>query len=324
MRLQPGFVRGALALVVIAAAACRAERGSSDANGGAERAGRATGADTAAVSRAPADSGIPADSLGAAIRRGLALMMHAPDSLPAHAPGKISCTNCHLQAGRSPDASSLVGTFARYPKYLERTGAVVGLADRINYCFTRSLAGTKLPPDSREMQDIIAYLAFLSRGIPVGSHAADGAGGRELPQLVGDTVRGAEVYRTACAACHGPDGEGLPGFPALWGPKSYSVGASMARQGRAASFIWNNMPFGNPRSLTEQQAFDVAAYINSKPRPDSPGKELDWPHGGAPKDVPYDLRSGHRAYKSPPLLPRANAAGAIVPAPRSVVRGTED
>jgi thiosulfate dehydrogenase len=141
-----------------------------------------------------------------------------------------------------------------------------------------------------------------------------------MPDLVGDTARGAEVYRTTCAACHGPDGQGNPGFPALWGARSYSVGASMARQERAAAFIWHNMPFGKPRSLTQQQAFDVAAYINAKPRPDLPGKENDWPHGGAPKDVPYDTRSGHRAYLPPPLLPRANAAGAIVPPPPSVVR----
>ena len=266
--------------------------------------------------RPPADSEIPADSLGASIRRGLALVLHTADSLPRYAPGKISCTNCHVGAGRNGDAAPLTGSYARFPKYMDRTGAVVGLADRVNYCFTRSLAGTKLPPDSREMADILAYIAFISRGVPVGVKTHGAGGLVAMPRLVGNEARGREVFRTTCAACHGPDGQGGPGVPAVWGPRSYSVGASMAREERAASFIWHNMPYGRPKSLTPQQAFDVAAFINAQPRPDSPGKEHDWPLGGVPPDVPYDTRSGHRAYRAPPLLPRANAPDAIVPPPQ--------
>jgi thiosulfate dehydrogenase len=93
----------------------------------------------------------------------------------------------------------------------------------------------------------------------------------------------------------------------------------MSRQTKAASFIWHNMPFGQPKTLTPQEAFDVAAYITSQPRLDSPGKENDWPAGGAPKDVPYATQ-GHSAFLSPPLLPRRNATGAIVPRPRPVAR----
>jgi hypothetical protein len=125
--------------------------------------------------RPPADSEIPRDSLGASIRRGLALLRDTPDSLPAHAPGRIGCANCHLDGGRSPVAAPLAGSHARFPKYMPRSGGVIGLADRVNYCFTRSLAGRRLPHESREMQDILAYLAFLSRGVPVG--AASGCPG---------------------------------------------------------------------------------------------------------------------------------------------------
>jgi thiosulfate dehydrogenase len=284
----------------------------------AHSAGGVVGFD-AATWQPPADSEIPKDSLGASIRRGLALIVHTHDSLPAYAPGNINCTNCHLQEGREVDAIPLAGTRARFPKYMDRAGAVVDLTDRVNYCFTRSLAGVKLPSDSREMEDILAYLTFLSRGVPVGARTRGAEGLAKMPALVSDTGRGAQVYRTICVACHGPDGGGLPGFPALWGPRSYSVGASMARTERAASFIWHNMPYGRPKSLTPQQASDVAAYIDSKPRPDSPGKEDDWPAGGAPRDVPYDLRSGHRAHLPPPLIDRANVEGAVVPRPRSVM-----
>ena len=108
--------------------------------------------------------------------------------------------------------------------------------------------------------------------------------------------------------------------PALWGPKSFSIGASMARQERAASFIKNNMPFDRPGALSNQQAYDVAAYITSMSRPDSPGKGDDWPNGGVPNDVPYDTK-GHKAFRPPKVLPRTtNAAAAMVPVPASVIR----
>lgn len=276
--------------------------------------------------RTPTDAEIPNDSLGASIRRGLALIQHTADSLPRYAPGRISCTNCHLNAGRNVDAAPLTGSYARFPKYLDRSGAVIGLADRVNYCFTRSLAGNRLPTDSREMQDILTYLAFLSRGVPHGE-GDQLPGAKGLPAVdvsgVGDRARGAEVYAGKCQSCHGPNGEGNPdippGVPALWGPKSFSIGASMARQSKAVQFIWHNMPWGAGKTLTPQEALDVAAYMTSQPRPDSPGKESDWPFGGAPADVPYATK-GRAAYLPPPLLPRPNPAGALVPAPPTVSR----
>jgi thiosulfate dehydrogenase len=73
------------------------------------------------------------------------------------------------------------------------------------------------------------------------------------------------------------------------------------------------MPFDKPGTLTDQQAFDVAAYIDALPRPDSPGKELDWPKGGAPEDVPY-VTKGRTPRTVTPVLPR-RAEGAIVPVP---------
>jgi thiosulfate dehydrogenase len=165
------------------------------------------------------------------------------------------------------------------------------------------------------MEDILAYLAFLSTGVPTGTRTPGADGLVKMAALVGDTARGAAQYARTCAACHGADGQGGVGrVPALWGSRSYSVGASMAREERAASFIWHNMPLGQGRSLTPQQAYDLSAYINAQPRPDSPGKERDWPAGGAPKDVPYRT-AGHEPYRPPPLLPRRDPAGAVVPKP---------
>ncbi len=262
------------------------------------------------------EADIPADSAGAAIRRGLYLLRFTPESLPAYAPGSLRCTSCHQDDGIKPTAAPLTGSHARFPKYMPRSGAVIALADRVNYCFTRSLAGNSLPVESREMTDILAYLAFISKDIPVGTKIAGADGLISMPDtLVGDVARGEALFTSkTCASCHGATGAGNGPIPALWGAGSYSVGASMTRLERAASFIKHNMPQTAPGTLTAQEAFDLSAYINSHPRPDSPGKEGDWPMGGAPADVPYDTK-GHKASNAPPLLPRANPRGALVPNP---------
>lgn len=260
----------------------------------------------------PSEAEIPADSLGASIRRGLALLRFTPESLPNYALSSLRCTSCHQQDGRKLTSAPLTGSHARFPKYLTRSGAVIGLADRVNYCFTRSLAGNPLPVNSREMQDILSYLAFISRGVPVGYKLAGADGLTPMKDtLSGDIARGQAVFSGTCAVCHGAEGQGTPpAIPPLWGPKSYSIGASMAREERAASFIQHNMPQTNPGTLTPQQAFDVAAFVNSHPRPDSPGKEKDWPAGGAPRDTPYATH-GHVAFRPPPsLLSRQRARGA--------------
>lgn len=251
--------------------------------------------------------------MGASIRRGLALVEHTPDSLPAYVGGNLRCTSCHLDRGLRPNAAPLTGVHGRYPRYLDRSGAVVPIEDRVNYCFTRSLAGRALPTRSREMVDIVAYLSFISRGVEGGGRV-NGEGMPKMAALTADTTRGREVYAGTCAKCHGADGAGLAAVPALWGAKSYSIGASMARVERAASFVRHNMPFDQPGTLNDQQAFDVAGYINSQPRPDSPGKELDWPNGGAPGDVPYATK-GHTPGQAIAVLPRRHRDGAMVPIP---------
>jgi thiosulfate dehydrogenase len=274
--------------------------------------------------RPPTEADIPNDSLGASIRRGLYLLRFTPESLPAYATSSLRCTSCHQNDGTKATAAPLTGAHARYPKYMPRSGAVIGLADRVNYCFTRSLAGNLLPTDSRQMNDILAYLAFISHDVPVGTKIAGTDGLVSMKDtLVGDLTRGETVFKRECVACHQAEGQGNGPIPALWGPRSFSIGASMAREERAASFIWHNMPQSKPGSLTPQEAFDVAAFVNSHPRPDSPGKETDWPTGGAPKDVPYATfaHSPHRPPAS--LIARREAERAIVPKPPVVDGGAK-
>ncbi len=232
----------------------------------------------------------PETPLGRAAQRGLAILDATRDSLPAQAGNALRCTSCHLDGGRRPHAMPWVGVTARYPQYRSRAGAVLTVEDRVQECIERSLAGQRLPNDDPRLRAILAYFAHLSRGVPVGSRVP-GQGVDSATASPPDLRRGQQVYATQCARCHGSDGLGLPGLPPVWGPHSYTIAAGMARVQMAAAFIKRNMPFDAPGSLTDQQAVDVAAYINAQSRPDFAPKLGDWPNGDAPPDVPFRPRS---------------------------------
>ncbi len=236
--------------------------------------------------RVPMESEITDSVTLASVRRGRALIHSTRDSLPSMVRSSLNCANCHFVDGTQKDAMPLVGAYARFPQYRSRSGKVDLIENRINDCFVRSLNGKALSMQSAEMRDIVAYLAFLSRGFPVGAEM-EGQAVPALDPLKGDTTRGRAVFAAKCVVCHGPDGQGTKVAPPLWGPKSFNIGAGMARLQSAARFIHQLMPHDKPGTLTPQQAFDVASYVVSRPRPDFPGKEKDWPHGGAPSDVAY-------------------------------------
>jgi thiosulfate dehydrogenase len=153
-----------------------------------------------------------------------------------------------------------------------------------------------------------------------------GLGAGKMPELkrAADPARGKAVYARACSACHGPDGRGIPrthpivdlGYmiPPLWGPDSFNDGAGMARLITAANFIHFNMPHGadylNPQ-LTATQAWDVAAYMISQPRPAKPNLDRDFPDLlQKPVDTPYGPyadKFSERQHKYGPFAPIRNA-----------------
>lgn len=213
--------------------------------------------------------------------RGRAILTATRDSLPRNVGNSLRCASCHLDNGLRPNAMPWIGSYARFPQYRARSGKVDLIEDRVNDCFERSMNGKALPAGGRDMRDIVAYLAFLSRGIPVGAEM-EGQGLARLRPLAGDTNRGVALFASTCARCHGPGGQGTSIAPPLWGPHSYNVGAGMASVVTAASFIHALMPIDRARRLNEQQAFDIAAYINSRPRPLFKKKAQDFPRGGRP------------------------------------------
>lgn len=211
----------------------------------------------------------------------------------------LACASCHLESGAKPGTLSLVETASRYPRPSGRDGGVRDLRDRINGCMVRSMNGRELPRDSVEMIAMEAYINHLGERFAALSESrrvvTEQAAFAE-PDRAADPEAGHLVYTERCEVCHGANGEGLLAtaepsdgylFPALWGPDSYNDGAGMHRVLTAAAFIKARMPLGQA-DLTDDQAYDVAAYINSHPRPAMGGLERDYPDlRTKPVDSPY-------------------------------------
>ncbi|NGZ02463.1 MAG: cytochrome C [Nitrospira sp. WS238] len=235
----------------------------------------------------PSPETIPGDLRGEQIRLGYKMIVDTQEYGKRYVGNALTCTNCHLDGGLNPNSASFVGISALYPYYRERAGRQVTLADRINECFERSMNGKPLPPDSVKLTGIVAYIEWLSQNVPTGSSVP----WRGIPRLASthrpDPLNGRKVYEQKCVFCHGSDGQGTMTAPPVWGPRSYNIGAGMARVSVAAAFIKANMPRGWGWTLTDEDALDAAAYINTQPRPDFPDKIHDWPKGGKPADVPY-------------------------------------
>ena len=204
---------------------------------------------------------------------------NAADAAMRFAGNDLACQNCHLNAGLQPFAAPFVSTFATFPMLVD--DQVLTLTDRINSCMRRSLNGMDLPAESREMEALIAYFKFVGEGSPEGVRIA-GMGLKPLapPTEPPDARRGETVYAKLCVNCH-KDGQGeskpSPGvgytIPPLWGEASFNAGAGMAKTAYAASYIHDNMPLGidyQTPVLSVQQAWDVAAYMISKPHPPAP------------------------------------------------------
>lgn len=240
----------------------------------------------------PASDAVPPGPLGDAIRFGEKVAAQTAASVKANVGAALSCTSCHVKGARTPDASPWVGLWGVYPEYDARSGRVITLADRINECFRRSMNGEPLALDSVAMRSLLSYIWWLSKGVPTGV-AVEGRGLREIKAPAQpDPARGRALYAAKCAACHGATGQGVMGaggqpvFPALWGPRSFNIGAGMSRLDTAAAFVKAKMPLG-AATLSDQEAYDVAAYFTRQPRPDFNAKSRDWPNGGKPNDARY-------------------------------------
>jgi thiosulfate dehydrogenase len=252
---------------------------------------------------APEWSTVDAEPNAAEIRYGRELIVNTAEYLgPRGKIKKISngmnCQNCHLQAGTAPFGNNYSAVASTYPKTRARSGHLEDIPKRINDCFERSLNGLPLPLESKEMKSIVAYMEWLGKDVAKGE-SPKGAGIYDLPFLdrAADPVRGKTIYERQCQNCHMENGGGIVrpddgGFvyPPLWGKDSYNQGAGLFRLSRFAGFVKANMPLGASYDrpvLTDEQAWDVAAYINSLDRP-LKNLNADWPDiSQKPVDHPF-------------------------------------
>lgn len=252
------------------------------------------------------------------IRRGYRLFLQTPSEAPRLAANRLTCGNCHLNAGQRERGLPLVGVSGVFPEYNKREGRDFSLEDRIVGCFMRSENGTgaarnagdsssgpsaRFSPDPRseEVEALAEYIRWLSEEIPSGTKLPwRGQNTVHRDSLIPverlDAGRGKALFDENCRSCHGDDGQGVQigdkKAGPLWGPDSWNDGAGAARIYTLAGFIRYAMPYLNPGSLTDEEALQIAAFINSMPRPEYPLKELDYRHDRVPPDAVY--------YRAPP------------------------
>tara|TARA_R110002051_G_scaffold1700_3_gene9616 strand:+ start:6427 stop:7380 length:954 start_codon:yes stop_codon:yes gene_type:complete len=212
---------------------------------------------------------------------------------------RLACNNCHLQGGTKLYAAPLIGVSNRFPQFRGRENKIGTIEERINGCMERSMNGRALPFQGKEMKAFVAYLKWLSRFAPKdGQIEGQGFVKIEFPNRKVDLQKGEQIFKTTCMECHGHDGRGkmMPNmlaykYPPLWGADSYNNGAGMNRVITAAQFIKANMPFGTTYEaplLTDEEAYDVAGFINQQKRPLKSKRELDFPDlKKKPVSTPY-------------------------------------
>jgi thiosulfate dehydrogenase len=212
---------------------------------------------------------LPPGPVGRSISYGYSLIVETHRLMRGYVRADLTCADCHIAAGMLPRGGSLVGTYARFPQWNRRAHRVIALQDRIAECFLYSMNGKAPAYNSKAMIAIVAYIAWLSRGTPIGAKPpASDSFVVTLPSAPPDIERGKALYRQRCAQCHQPDGGGVGSvYPPLWGARSFNQGAGMAHVDRMAGFVRYNMPQNAPGSLTLEEAYDVAAFVLSHPRP---------------------------------------------------------
>lgn len=258
------------------------------------------------------DAALDKSRLSDEIRRGFRLFTNTSAEAPRYAPGGMSCTNCHMNGGQRERSMPLVDVAGMFPEYNRRSGRLFSLGDRVTDCFLRSENATgtsaeagQLPtPSSPEVLAISAYLTWLSKGAAMGKNPTwRGQNAIPASALIPietlDRAKGEQIYKERCATCHGPDGQGVQigdkiAGP-LWGPRSWNDGAGAARVYTLAGMIRYSMPYLDPGNISDADAQQVAAFIDSKPRPAFPFKDGDYRTEKLPIDAVYYGRDARAA-----------------------------
>ncbi|TWT60629.1 Cytochrome c [Rubinisphaera italica] len=183
----------------------------------------------------------------------------------------LTCSSCHLDAGTDPKAATFLDIASAYPAWSPRENRAITLEDRVLNCFMRSMNGVRPPNGSKVSVAVTTYITWLSSGSRIRMNPEKPLGPHHVPAIkldpqISNSNRGKKLYAEKCADCHGEQGQGTEEGPPTWGQKSYNNGAGLSRDDKLAAWLMVAMPLGDP-NLVEQDALDIAAFVNSHDRP---------------------------------------------------------
>ncbi|HLI94703.1 MAG TPA: c-type cytochrome [Candidatus Baltobacteraceae bacterium] len=211
---------------------------------------------------------VPTGEVGYMVSYGHELIVHTRAHLGRFVTANMDCQACHVNAGTKARGGTFVGIAAQFPQWNARAKRVISLQDRLAECFLYSMNGRPPAYNSRDMEAMVAYITYLSRGTAIGAKPDPSARIAHFdPPAKPDPARGATIYTQKCSMCHGANGAGSAAFPPLWGATSFNNGAGMHRLWTMAGFVRYNMPQNAPGTLSDQEAYDVSAYVLSHSRP---------------------------------------------------------
>ena len=269
-------MRPLLLVMGLLLAACNQSTPASGPAAGKPAAAASAAAPRVAAFEPPADSAIPTDDFGKQVALGRQIFLDPGRYAKAYVGNQLSCESCHLDAGRLANAAPLWGAYPMYPAYRSKNHHVNTFAERLQGCFNYSMNGKAPALGDPVLVALESYAYWMSKGAPLGA-SLPGRGYPHLPKpaMAPDYARGETVFKRDCALCHGADGQGQQAagrtvFPPLWGAQSFNWGAGMEQINNAAGFIKANMPLGRGNTLTDQDTWDVAYFMDAHERPQDP------------------------------------------------------
>ena len=244
-----------------------------------------------------------------------------PDTGEPYVTTVTACSSCHFTGGHVPFGSPVYQSPSKYQPDPE-TGLGPLLHPARIPPGPRGLDHRLLPPncmnaerapekDDPVMVALVEYIHWVSDGIIDPAVQADWTllppeAGPKLPTIDGvssmraDPIRGGSLYSQSCADCHDEDGPGAgeykvgeerPRIPALWGIQDgYSHGAAFYRTPVLAAYAQKHMPYGEPETLSDQDALDIAAYLNAPDKPRASGMADEMYCHDDPDGIPSALR----------------------------------
>ena len=232
----------------------------------------------------------------------------------------MACSSCHFTGGHVPFGAPFYQTPSKFlpdsetglGPYFRPLGHYRSVEDAIIDCMRNCINASRSPdPNDPVVQALVTYIEWVRDGVIDPAMQQDWTllppeAGTRLPAIEGvlamraNPIRGAGLYASQCADCHDEDGPGAgeyredeerPRIPPLWGLQNgWSHGAAFFRNPVLAAYVQEHMPYEEPRTLSNQDALDIAAYINAadKPRPRGQADEM-YCHDD-PDGIPSALR----------------------------------